>query len=89
MGWGRMWLAKYKFCSGQVSCVLSWWWGQQKALVRGRSEAEATVGLGYYCDGCGRRIDNEPRGINWAGNKRERERIGGVNNSSLRGRDSA
>jgi hypothetical protein len=45
-------------------------------LVRGRSEAEATVGLGYDCDGCGRRIDKRPRGINWVGN-RERNELGG------------
>lgn len=56
-------------CKTVVSCLWQWW-GEERRLARGgRSEAEATVGLGYYCDGCGRRIER-PRGINWVGNNR-------------------
>lgn len=30
MGWGRRWLAKYKFCSGKVSCVCRGGGGSKK-----------------------------------------------------------
>lgn len=68
-------LAKYKLCSARISCGLvvggskRRWLGADPKPRRRRAWVTAATGA--------ERRNGKPRGINWAGNQRERQRVGG------------